>query len=96
MTRWASRTRRSGKCFVWRKRNGEGVDLYHFTRLLSENLSREQRLRLVEAIWGSSMRTDRFRKWRPSGAPDRGLLGFQHPEVQAVKARFRQSGIASP
>src|SRR5215813_12004533 len=30
----------------------ECVDLFHFTQLLRESLTRDQRLRLVEAIWG--------------------------------------------
>src|SRR5262249_22580629 len=66
----------------------ESVDLYHFTRLLSENLSREQRLKLVEAIWGvvyadgslSEVESHLARRIAE-------LLGFQHPEVQAMKER---------
>jgi uncharacterized tellurite resistance protein B-like protein len=64
------------------------VDLYHFTKLLSEHLSREQRLRLVEAIWGvvysdgslSEVESHLARRIAE-------LLGFQHPEVQAAKER---------
>lgn len=66
----------------------ESVDLYHFTRLLSEHLSRDQRLRLVEAIWGvvyadgslSEVESHLARRIAE-------LLGFQHPEVQAAKER---------
>ncbi len=62
------------------------VDLYQFTRLLAENLSRDQRLKLVEAIWGvvysdgslSEVESHLARRIAE-------LLGFQHPEVQAVK-----------
>src|SRR5215510_2149480 len=64
----------------------ESVDLFHFTQLLRENLDRDQRLRLVEAIWGvvysdgslSEVEGHLARKIAE-------LLGFQHPEVQAVK-----------
>jgi uncharacterized tellurite resistance protein B-like protein len=66
----------------------ESVDLFHFTRLLRENLDRDQRLRLVEAIWGvvysdgslSEVEGHLARKIAE-------LLGFQHPEVQAVKEK---------
>src|SRR5512141_2566659 len=66
----------------------ESVDLFHFTQLLRENLSRDQRLRLVEAIWGvvysdgalSEVEGHLARKIAE-------LLGFQHPEVQAVKEK---------
>lgn len=66
----------------------ESVDLYQFTRLLAENLSREQRLRLVEAIWGvvysdgslSEVESHLARRIAE-------LLGFQHPEVQAARER---------
>ena len=30
----------------------QSVDLYQFTKLVTESFSREQRLRLIEAIWG--------------------------------------------
>ena len=64
----------------------ESVDLFHFTQLLREHLTRDQRLRLVEAIWGvvysdgslSEVEGHLARKIAE-------LLGFQHPEVQAVK-----------
>jgi uncharacterized tellurite resistance protein B-like protein len=66
----------------------ESVDLYQFTRLLSEHLSRDQRLRLVEAIWGvvyadgslSEVESHLARRIAE-------LLGFQHPDVQAAKER---------
>lgn len=64
----------------------ESVDLFQFTRLLADHLSREQRLKLVEAIWGvvysdgtlSEVESHLARRIAE-------LLGFQHPEVQAVK-----------
>ena len=64
----------------------ESVDLYHFTRLLVESLSQEQRLKLVEAIWGvvysdGSLSEVESRLARRIAE----LLGFQHPEVQAAK-----------
>jgi uncharacterized tellurite resistance protein B-like protein len=67
----------------------ESVDLYHFTRLLTEHLSREQRLKLVEAIWGvvyadgslSEVESHLARRIAE-------LLGFQHPEVQAAKEKI--------
>lgn len=66
----------------------ESVDLYHFTKLLSEHLSRDQRLKLIEAIWGvvysdgslSEVESHLARRIAE-------LLGFQHPEVQAAKER---------
>ena len=66
----------------------ESVDLYHFTRLLSENLSREQRRKLVETIWevvyadGSLSMIESHLARRVAE-----LLGFQHPEVQEIKER---------
>ena len=70
----------------------ESVDLFHFTQLLREHLSRDQRLRLVEAIWGvvysdgslSEVEGHLARKIAE-------LLGFQHPEVQAVKEKVAAS-----
>jgi uncharacterized tellurite resistance protein B-like protein len=70
----------------------ESVDLFHFTQLLRDNLSRDQRLRLVEAIWGvvysdgslSEVEGHLARKIAE-------LLGFQHPEVQAVKEKVAAS-----
>jgi uncharacterized tellurite resistance protein B-like protein len=73
----------------------ESVDLYHFTRLLSENLSREQRRRLVETIWevvyadGSLSMIESHLARRVAE-----LLGFQHPEVQEIKDRVaRERGV---
>ena len=64
----------------------ESVDLYHFTQLLKDHLSRDERLKLVEALWGvvysdgslSEVESHLARRIAE-------LLGFQHPEVQAVK-----------
>ena len=64
------------------------VDLYQFTRLLTEHLSRDERLKLVEAIWGvvysdgalSAVEGQLARRIAE-------LLGFQHPEVQAARER---------
>jgi uncharacterized tellurite resistance protein B-like protein len=67
----------------------ESVDLYHFTRLLSDHLSRDQRRRLVEAIWevvyadGSLSAVESHLARRVAE-----LLGFQHPEVQEIKERI--------
>jgi uncharacterized tellurite resistance protein B-like protein len=71
----------------------ESVDLFHFTRLLQENLSRDERLKLVEAIWGvvysdgslSEVESHLARRIAE-------LLGFQHPEVQAVKDEVARAG----
>src|SRR5450631_2276610 len=68
----------------------ESVDLYQFTKLVSEKFSREQRLRLVEVIWGvvyadgelSAVENQLARRIAE-------LLGFQHPEVQAVRERVK-------
>ena len=70
------------------ERRRESVDLYQFTQLLRDHLSREQRLKLVEAIWGvvysdgslSSVEGHLARRIAE-------LLGFQHPDVQAAKER---------
>jgi uncharacterized tellurite resistance protein B-like protein len=66
----------------------ESVDLYQFTKLITEGFSREQRLRLIEAIWGvvysdgvlSAVEGQLARRIAE-------LLGFQHPEVQAARER---------
>jgi uncharacterized tellurite resistance protein B-like protein len=66
----------------------ESVDLYQFTRLVAERFSREQRLRLIEVIWGivysdgalSAVENQLARRIAE-------LLGFQHPEVQAVREK---------
>jgi len=69
----------------------ESVDLYQFTRLVAESFSREERLRLIETIWGvvysdgllSAVESQLARRIAE-------LLGFQHPEVQAVKEKVAQ------
>jgi uncharacterized tellurite resistance protein B-like protein len=68
----------------------ESVDLYQFTRRITENFSRAQRLRLIEAMWGvvycdgelSAVESQLARRVAE-------LLGFQHPEVQAAKERVQ-------
>jgi uncharacterized tellurite resistance protein B-like protein len=66
----------------------ESVDLFHFTRLLRETLSRDQRLRLVEAIWGVVYSDGSLSEVEGHLARRIAeLLGFQHPEVQAVKEK---------
>lgn len=69
----------------------ESVDLYQFTRLIAESFSREQRLRLIEAIWGV-VYSDGLLSAAESQLARRiaELLGFQHPEVQAVKDKVAQ------
>ena len=69
----------------------ESVDLFHFTQLLRDNLSREQRLRLVEAIWGvvysdgslSEVEGHLARKIAE-------LLGFSTPKSRPSKRRWRR------
>ena len=64
----------------------DSVDLYQFTRLLDEHLSREERRRLVETIWevvyadGELSAVEGHLARRVAE-----LLGFQHPEVQEIK-----------
>jgi uncharacterized tellurite resistance protein B-like protein len=66
----------------------DSVDLYQFTKLVTEGFSREQRLRLIEAIWGvvysdgvlTAVEGQLARRIAE-------LLGFQHPEVQAARER---------
>lgn len=66
----------------------ESVDLYQFTRLVAENFTRDERLRLLEAIWGvvysdgalSAIEGQLARRVAE-------LLGFQHPEVQSVREK---------
>ena len=68
----------------------ESVDLYQFTRRITENFSRAQRLRLIEAMWGvvycdgelSAVESQLARRVAE-------LLGFQHPEVQAATERVQ-------
>ncbi len=69
----------------------ESVDLYQFTKLVAEKFTRDQRLRLVEVIWGvvyadgelSAVENQLARRIAE-------LLGFQHPEVQAVREKVKQ------
>ena len=66
----------------------ESVDLYQFTKLVGEKFSRAQRLRLIEVIWGivysdgvlTAVENQLARRIAE-------LLGFQHPEVQAVREK---------
>ncbi len=67
----------------------DSVDLYQFTRRVAESLSREERLRLVETIWGvvysDGTLTEAENRLARRIAE---LLGFQHPEVQAARERM--------
>ena len=67
----------------------DSVDLYQFTRRVASSLSRDERLRLVEAVWGvvysDGQLTEAENRLARRIAE---LLGFQHPEVQAVKERI--------
>src|SRR6266545_2304729 len=66
----------------------ESVDLYQFTRLVSEHLSRDERLKLVEAIWGVVYSDGSLTEVEAHLARRIAeLLGFQHPEVQEIKQR---------
>ena len=68
----------------------ESVDLYQFTRLVSEKFSREERLRLVEVIWGVVYSDGALTAAENQLARRIAeLLGFQHPEVQAVRERVK-------
>ena len=68
------------------KKRRESVDLYQFTRLLDEHLSREERRRLVETIWEVVYADGAFSTAEGHLARRVAeLLGFQHPEVQAIK-----------
>lgn len=72
----------------------ESVDLYQFTKLVGEEFSRVERLRLVEVIWGvvyadgelSAVENQLARRIAE-------LLGFQHPEVQAVREKVKARGL---
>ena len=71
----------------------ESVDLFHFTQLLRENLSRDERLRLVEAIWGVVYSDGSLAEVEAHLARRIAeLLGFQHPEVQAAKEKVAARG----
>lgn len=66
----------------------DSVDLYQFTRVVAENFTREQRLRLIEAMWGVVYSDGQLTEAENHLARRIAeLLGFQHPEVQAVKER---------
>jgi uncharacterized tellurite resistance protein B-like protein len=74
----------------------ESVDLYQFTRLVSAKFSREQRLRLIEVIWGvvyadGSLTAVENQLARRIAE----LLGFQHPEVQALREKVKEGRIDS-
>ena len=70
----------------------ESVDLFLFTQLLRENLSRDERLRLVEAIWGVVYSDGSLAEVEGHLARRIAeLLGFQHPEVQAAKEKVATS-----
>jgi uncharacterized tellurite resistance protein B-like protein len=72
----------------------ESVDLYQFTRLVSEKFSREERLRLVEVIWGVVYSDGALTAAENQLARRIAeLLGFQHPEVQAVRERVKGRGL---
>ncbi len=68
----------------------ESVDLYQFTKLVSEKFSRQERLRLVEVIWGVVYSDGALTAAENQLARRIAeLLGFQHPEVQAVRERVK-------
>jgi uncharacterized tellurite resistance protein B-like protein len=68
----------------------ESVDLYQFTRLVGEKFTRAQRLRLVEVIWGVVYADGQLTAVENQLARRIAeLLGFQHPEVQAVRERVK-------
>jgi len=69
----------------------ESVDLYQFTKLVAEKFSREQRLRLIEAIWGIVYADGKLTAVENQLARRIAeLLGFQHPEVQAIRERVKE------
>lgn len=69
----------------------ESVDLYQFTRLVAENFSREQRLKLIEVIWGLVYSDGQLTAVENQLARRIAeLLGFQHPEVQAVREKVKK------
>lgn len=69
----------------------ESVDLFQFTRLVVDNFSRDERLRLVEAIWGVVYSDGKLTEAENRLARRIAeMLGFQHPEVQAVKDRVAE------
>jgi len=71
----------------------ESVDLYQFTKLVGEKFSREQRLRLLEVIWGVVYADGQLTAVENQLARRIAeLLGFQHPEVQAVREKVKSEG----
>ena len=69
----------------------ESVDLFQFTRLVAESFSREERLRLVEAIWGVVYSDGTLTEVENRLARRIAeMLGFQHPEIQAAKERVAE------
>ena len=71
----------------------DSVDLYQFTRRLTESFTREQRLRLIEAIWGVVYSNGTLAAAESQLARRIAeLLGFQHPDVQAAKERVKALG----
>jgi uncharacterized tellurite resistance protein B-like protein len=74
----------------------ESVDLYQFTRLVAESFSREQRLRLIEVIWGIVYSDGKLTAVENQLARRIAeLLGFQHPEVQAVREKVKDGRVGS-
>ncbi len=72
----------------------ESVDLYQFTRLVAESFSREQRLRLIEVIWGIVYSDGKLTAVENQLARRIAeLLGFQHPEVQAVREKVKNGRV---
>ena len=66
----------------------DSVDLYQFTRRVAASLTRDERLRLIEAVWGVVYSDGELTEAENRLARRIAeLLGFQHPEVQAVKER---------
>jgi uncharacterized tellurite resistance protein B-like protein len=66
----------------------ESVDYFHFTHLIRERLSKEDRVRLVEAIWKVVAADGRVDAMEDNLAKRMAeLLGLQHPEVIAAKLR---------
>ena len=68
----------------------ESVDLYQFTKRVGEKFTRAQRLRLVEVIWGVVYADGQLTAVENQLARRIAeLLGFQHPEVQAVREKVK-------
>jgi uncharacterized tellurite resistance protein B-like protein len=70
----------------------ESVDLYQFTKLVGEKFTRAQRLRLLEVIWGVVYADGQLTAVENQLARRIAeLLGFQHPEVQAVREKVKNT-----